>query len=47
MERLLEEIRENGDKTDIMDHQELAFAMGEIQYASSEDRIKQTYEFEY
>ena len=47
MERLLEEIREITSKTDLMDRQALVRAIGGIEYASSEDTIKETYEFEY
>lgn len=47
MERLLGEIREIASKTDLMDRQTLVRAIGGIEYASSEDTIKATYEFEY
>lgn len=47
MERLLKEIREIASNTDLMDRQALVYAIGGIEYASSEDTIKETYEFEY
>ena len=47
MERLLKEIQETVLKTDLMDRQALARAIGGIEYASSEDTIEEIYRFEY